>query len=68
MKSGPIPHSAITEWIDVNDLHDEAIEFLACVRAMDRVFLDYQDTDPKDRRVVSSEPLTPALFKAMAGG
>ena len=67
MSLGPIPHSAIAMWITANGLEDEAREFLWCIRSMDNAYLDYMAQDPNARRNVASEPMTPALFKAMAG-
>jgi hypothetical protein len=60
MGPGPIPNSAIGHWAQKLVI-DEPSMFLACIRAMDKVYLDHAGA-PKDEDTVSSHTMSPDLF------
>ena len=67
MGVGPIPHSAILAYAQWMGWDDEFNAFLGCIRAMDAAYMDWTNTDPKDRKTIAKEPLTPDLLVGMFG-
>jgi predicted small integral membrane protein len=67
MGLGPVPHSAILAYAQWMGWADEFDAFLSCIRAMDAAFMEWSSTDPKERRTVAKEPLSPTVFAGMFG-
>lgn len=67
---GPIPHSAISAWI--NRFEDRPTEdadlVLKCIRALDQVFVSFHNKTGKKgkgKTAVSETPMNPGLFDSL---
>ena len=65
MSAGPIPHRSIIGAIQFYGI-TEVETFIGCIRAMDKVFMDYSlsRTTP-DGDTISRDPMTPEKFSRM---
>ena len=68
MGVGPIPHSAIVAYAERMGWGDDLDAFLACVREMDRTYLEWSAQDPKDRRTFAAEPMPMDVFASKFQG
>lgn len=69
MAAGPIPRSAIAEAAERYPPKERVI-FKAVMRALDSEWMGKVSDGPAkaDKPVVSAQPLSPSLFRAMVGG
>ncbi|TKT79969.1 hypothetical protein [Aquamicrobium sp. LC103] len=68
MGVGPIPASSIRAWAERSGYDDAETEtFRACIRAMDRAYLDFASKPESERQKVESRTLSGELFDALFG-
>lgn len=57
METGPIPSASIDRWAERHSMpHDDAEIFRTMIRAMDGVYLEFANRDPKDKSAKYAKP------------